>query len=116
MSTTPRHIAREQRLARIRAARTEAPAYETLTIKAEEIRPGDFLEQIPTQERVRGAKVDATVDTVTCDTTWSRSTGRGRRMPVSAVRVTFAVAAADAWTPEVSVPAHFKVTVRRPAA
>jgi hypothetical protein len=73
-----------------------------------DLRPGDFVEEIPTQNRITGARVRSAVATTEYDQSWTRSAGyRQRRRPVPAARLTFLSAG------PVSYPSAFTVTARR---
>lgn len=107
MQSTPEaRIRREQRLARAKAARTQAPALITLTITADEVKVGDYVTTIPQQHGVRAMKCEAIVSAVSDDwETWKMG-----KMPVRSIRMTF-----PTFDTEVVVPEMFELGVRRPA-
>jgi len=71
---------------------------------------GDFVVVIPTQERLRGVRVNSAVQTITGRARgWRLGQGASRRVVPSRV-LTFVSAG------EVDRPSHFTVTVRRPIA
>jgi hypothetical protein len=100
---------REARRAAQRAARANwKPTAET-TVTAADVTVGDFIVRVPSQNGVRGLKVESTVSAATPE--WN--TWRQGRMPVEGRTFAFRALANPIATPTFTVPASFKVVVRR---
>jgi hypothetical protein len=93
---------REQRLAAMRARRDGWTPTVEQTIRVADLRPGDWLVSVPTQERIRGLVANTTVAAVEHDI----STWRVGRMPVSSRRITVGAVV-------VNYPETFRCVVRR---
>jgi len=80
------------------------------TLPLSEIKPGDFVIEIPTQGGIRGVRVNSGLKTVTEDwETWRQSFGSSRRRRYSNIRglrIEFLSGG------RVSYPADFTATVR----
>ena len=112
-NTTSDRLDPEARRAAIAARRAAWAPSTILTVTTAEIVANDFIERIPTQNGVRGARVETTVKAV--ETTWDewgqRTSGRRGMFPVEGRRFSFHTAALV----DVSVPATFTVVIRRTA-
>jgi hypothetical protein len=110
VSGDTRHLAREERLARLKAQRAGWEPRPERTIQLADLQVGDYLERIPSQGGARGLVVQATVTAI--DEAWDewvqRTPGRGRNTPVASRRLSFA----DQRLVGVSAPAEFQVVVR----
>ena len=116
MSTTTIPDPAERRAARRAAAKAQAPTFgPAQVILVRDIRVGDWLELVPNQGGVRGARVEATVTQL--DRSWDswRERGYGRRgYPVPSVQLQFGVHRSSVWSAGLDVPDSFQCTVRRP--
>jgi len=75
-----------------------------------QIRPGDFVIEIPTQQNVRGIAPRSAARTAEADwTRWERRIGRRGRMSICSAKLTFV-----SYPGSFNVPADFTATVRRP--
>lgn len=104
-NTYEAEAARDARRAARDARRAAWSPTVEVAVTAADLLPGDFLVRIPSQANVRGLAANTTVASVEPDHTW-----RLGRFPVDAVLIRFRLNGAA-----VSVPAAFRVTVRRAA-
>lgn len=88
-----------------------APAFgPAQAVTVAELRPGDFVVEIPAQGGYRATAVQAGVEAVTEGRGWTRSGGyRRRRVPMRSRKITYKMGAAGH-----DIPASWTVTVRRP--